>query len=116
MNLKIRSSEKGAYYLESGTLVGSTALLNGGLQRFITFTAAPVHQAVRMASLNPANLLEVARMCSSTPTRATKRLYSGFSWKIIWFIACTPMPLAYFTPRSCNGWPSLLLSLCGGLL
>jgi N-acetylglucosamine-6-phosphate deacetylase len=65
MNLKIHSSEKGAYYLESGTLVGSTVLLNGGLQRFITFTAAPVHEAVRMASLNPANLLGLGRRTGS---------------------------------------------------
>jgi N-acetylglucosamine-6-phosphate deacetylase len=57
MNRKIRSSEKGAYYVDSGTLVGSTVLLNLGLQRFITFTTAPVYEAVRMASLNPANLL-----------------------------------------------------------
>jgi N-acetylglucosamine-6-phosphate deacetylase len=65
MNLKIRSSEKGAYYLESGTLVGSTVLLNRGLQRFIAFTGAPVYEAVRMASLNPANLLGLGRRTGS---------------------------------------------------
>jgi N-acetylglucosamine-6-phosphate deacetylase len=65
MNRKIRSSARGAYYLESGTLIGSTVLLNVGLQRFITFTAAPVHEAVRMASLNPANLLGLGRRTGS---------------------------------------------------
>jgi N-acetylglucosamine-6-phosphate deacetylase len=65
MNRKIHSTEKGAYYLESGTLVGSTVLLNRGLQRFITFTEAPVHEAVRMASLNPATLLGLGRRAGS---------------------------------------------------
>ena len=65
MGLKIRSCAKGAYYLASGTLVGSTVLLNGGVRRFITFTAAPVHEAVRMASLNPANLLGLGRRTGS---------------------------------------------------
>lgn len=57
MNMKIRSSEQGVYYVENGTLVGSSILLNRGVERFMKYTDAPVHEAVRMASLNPAALL-----------------------------------------------------------
>jgi N-acetylglucosamine-6-phosphate deacetylase len=65
MNQKIRSGPKGAYYQQSGTLIGSTTLLNCGLQRFLKYTHAPVHEAVRMATLNPANLLGLGRRTGS---------------------------------------------------
>jgi N-acetylglucosamine-6-phosphate deacetylase len=65
MNKKVRSSPQGVYYVDRGTLVGSSILLNTGVQRFIQFTGAPVHEAVRMASLNPANLLGLGRRTGS---------------------------------------------------
>jgi N-acetylglucosamine-6-phosphate deacetylase len=65
MNKKVRSTRQGVYYEDSGTLIGSSSLLNEGLRRFIRFTGAPVHEAVRMASLNPANLLGFGRRTGS---------------------------------------------------
>jgi len=65
MNRKVRSSAQGVYYVDGGTLVGSSILLNEGLRRFMTFTGAPVHEAVRMASLNPANWLGLGRSTGS---------------------------------------------------
>ena len=65
MNKKVRSTRQGVYYEESGTLIGSSVLLNEGVGRFIKSTGAPVHAAVRMASLNPANLLGLGRHTGS---------------------------------------------------
>jgi N-acetylglucosamine-6-phosphate deacetylase len=65
MNRKIESTEKGVYYATSGTLVGSSILLNQGVGRFMKFTGAAIHEAVRMASLNPANLLGLGRHTGS---------------------------------------------------
>jgi len=65
MGADICSSQKGAYYLKDGTLIGSTILLNEALRRFIGFTSAPVHEAVRMASLNPATWLGLSRRTGS---------------------------------------------------
>ena len=65
MNKKVRSTEQGVYYIESGTLVGSSILLNACVGRFMKFTGAPVHEAVCMASLNPANLLGLGRRTGS---------------------------------------------------
>jgi N-acetylglucosamine-6-phosphate deacetylase len=65
MNKRVRSSERGVYYVEDDTLVGSSILLNTGVARFMNFTGAPVHEAVRMASLNPARLLGLARRTGS---------------------------------------------------
>jgi N-acetylglucosamine-6-phosphate deacetylase len=65
MNRKVRSSAQGVYYSDSGTLVGSSILLNEGVRRFMRFTGAPVHEVVRMASLNPANLLGIGRSTGS---------------------------------------------------
>ncbi|MFW6171584.1 MAG: N-acetylglucosamine-6-phosphate deacetylase [Planctomycetota bacterium] len=65
MNRKVRSSERGVYYVDGGTLVGSSILLNQGVKRFMKFTGAAVHEAVRMASLNPAHLLGLARKTGS---------------------------------------------------
>ena len=65
VNRKVRSSERGVFYADSGTMVGSNILLNEGLRRFMKFTGAPVHEAVRMASLNPANLLGMGRQTGS---------------------------------------------------
>jgi N-acetylglucosamine-6-phosphate deacetylase len=61
MNRQVRSSVRGVYYEDEGTLVGSSILLSEGVRRFLRFTGAPVHEAVRMASLNPANLLGLDR-------------------------------------------------------
>ena len=65
MNRQVRSSEQGVYYAQEGTLVGSSILLNVGVARFMKSTGAPVHEAVRMASLNPANLLGLGRRTGS---------------------------------------------------
>ncbi|NLF69312.1 MAG: N-acetylglucosamine-6-phosphate deacetylase [Candidatus Anammoximicrobium sp.] len=65
MNRKVKSSAQGVYYADSGTLVGSSILLNEGVRRFMKFTGAPVHEAVRMASLNPAELLGIGRSTGS---------------------------------------------------
>jgi len=65
MGKTVTSSEKGVFYMEDGTLVGSNILLNAGVERFMRFTGAPVHEAVRMASLNPANLLGIGRRTGS---------------------------------------------------
>lgn len=65
MNKKVRSTPQGVYYEDSGTLIGSSCLLNEGVRRFIQFTGAPIHAAVRMASLNPANLLGLGRRTGS---------------------------------------------------
>jgi N-acetylglucosamine-6-phosphate deacetylase len=65
MNKRVTSCEKGVYYTDDGTLVGSSILLNTGMERFMRFTAAPVHEAVRMASLNPAKLLGMGRRTGS---------------------------------------------------
>lgn len=48
-------------YRKTGTLVGSRILLNQGIARFMKFTGAPVHKAVRMATLNPATMLGMGR-------------------------------------------------------
>ena len=65
MNKRVRNTGQGVYYEDSGTLIGSSSLLNEGVRRFIKFTGAPVHEAVRMASLNPANLLGMGRRTGS---------------------------------------------------
>ncbi len=65
MNKRVRSTAQGVYYEDSGTLIGSSCLLNEGVRRFIQFTGAPIHEAVRMASLNPANLLGLGRHTGS---------------------------------------------------
>jgi len=65
MNRKVTSSARGVYYADEGTLVGSSILLNEGVRRFLRFTGAPVHEAIRMASLNPANLLGLGRFTGS---------------------------------------------------
>jgi N-acetylglucosamine-6-phosphate deacetylase len=63
--MKFRSSEEGVYNLETGTLTGSNVLLNRGVARFMRFTRAPVHDAVRLASLNPACLLGLGQHTGS---------------------------------------------------
>ncbi len=65
MNRRVKSTTRGVYYEDSGTLIGSSVLLNEGVRRFIQFTGAPVHAAVRMASLNPAQLLGQGRRTGS---------------------------------------------------
>jgi N-acetylglucosamine-6-phosphate deacetylase len=65
MDRRVTSTDRGVFYEDSGTMVGSNILLNEGVRRFIKFTGAPVHEAVRMASLNPANLLGMGRRTGS---------------------------------------------------
>jgi N-acetylglucosamine-6-phosphate deacetylase len=61
MGRDVVATEDGVYYRRDGTLVGSRILLNQGVARLIRYTRIPVHDAVRMASLNPATLLGLAR-------------------------------------------------------
>jgi N-acetylglucosamine-6-phosphate deacetylase len=65
MNKKVRSSENGVRYIDTGTLIGSSILLNTGVARFMRFAGVPIHEAIRMASLNPANLLGLGRTTGS---------------------------------------------------
>lgn len=65
MNKKVKSSAEGVHYVDGGTLVGSNILLNQGVKRFMQFTGAPVHDAVRMASLNPAHMLGLGKSTGS---------------------------------------------------
>jgi N-acetylglucosamine-6-phosphate deacetylase len=65
MNRKVKSTRQGVYYEQSGTLIGSSILLNEGVRRFIRSTGAPVHEAVRMATLNPAQLLGLSHRTGS---------------------------------------------------
>jgi len=65
MNRAITSTARGVYYAEGGTLVGSSILLNQGVERFMAPTGVAVHAAVRMASLNPATLLGLGRRTGS---------------------------------------------------
>jgi len=65
MNRKVQSSASGVYYTDGGTLVGSSILLNEGVRRFMRLSGATVHDAVRMASLNPATLLGLGRRTGS---------------------------------------------------
>ncbi|OPZ16870.1 MAG: N-acetylglucosamine-6-phosphate deacetylase [candidate division BRC1 bacterium ADurb.BinA364] len=61
MGTTVVADAKGVYYRDNGTLVGSRRLLNESLGRFIHAARAPLHEAVRMATLNPARLLGLAR-------------------------------------------------------
>ena len=61
MGKAVVATENGVYYKEEGTLVGSRLLLNQGVARFMKLAGAPVEDAVRMASLNPAALLGLSR-------------------------------------------------------
>ncbi len=65
MNRTIRNTTAGVYYAEAGTLVGSSILLNEGMRRFVEYTGASVHHAVRMATINPARLLGLDRQTGS---------------------------------------------------
>jgi len=65
MDQKVRSTPRGVYYLDSGTLIGSGILLNRGVQRFMEYSGAPVHDAVRMATLNPARMLGLGHRVGS---------------------------------------------------
>ncbi len=65
MDLKVKSTPRGVYYAESGTLIGSSVLLNTHVQRFIQYSGAAVYDAIRMASLNPARLLGIGRRAGS---------------------------------------------------
>ncbi|MEN6405612.1 MAG: N-acetylglucosamine-6-phosphate deacetylase [Thermoguttaceae bacterium] len=65
MGRAIRSDRRGAYYADDGTLIGSSILVNRGVFRFTKFTGAPMHDAVRMASLNPAQFLGLGRRTGS---------------------------------------------------
>ncbi len=51
------SDTSGVRYKESGTLIGSNKLLPEIIANFIRVTGAPVHEAVKFATINPARLL-----------------------------------------------------------
>jgi N-acetylglucosamine-6-phosphate deacetylase len=55
----VRSDEDGVRYAEEGTLVGSNGLLPDVLRHFMRATGAPLHEAVRFASLNPSRFLGI---------------------------------------------------------
>ena len=61
MNRDVVASNDGVYYRRDRTLVGSRLLLNQGVASLIRHTGVPVHEAVRMASLNPATMLGMAK-------------------------------------------------------
>ncbi|MCX7046503.1 MAG: N-acetylglucosamine-6-phosphate deacetylase [Candidatus Sumerlaeota bacterium] len=61
MGRTVVADERGVRYKDEGTLVGSRCLLNEGVARFMRFTGAPLEAAIRMASLNPAEMLGIAR-------------------------------------------------------
>ncbi|MFW6270140.1 MAG: amidohydrolase family protein, partial [Bacillota bacterium] len=52
-------SEEGKVYKEDGTLAGSTLTLEKAVQNIVKNVGIPVDKAVRMASLNPARMLEI---------------------------------------------------------
>ncbi|MCX7016376.1 MAG: N-acetylglucosamine-6-phosphate deacetylase [Candidatus Sumerlaeota bacterium] len=68
MGRDVIANERGVYYKDDGTLIGSRALLNQCVGRFIRFAGARVEEAVRMASLNPATMLGLARRKGSLET------------------------------------------------
>jgi N-acetylglucosamine-6-phosphate deacetylase len=51
--------EKSARLADSGTLAGSILTLNDALKNMVEFTGCPPHEAVGMATLNPARLLGI---------------------------------------------------------
>lgn len=53
------SDTRGVRYKESGTLIGSNMLLPEIIVNFIRITGAPVHEAVKFATINPSRLLGV---------------------------------------------------------
>ena len=55
--IPVISNSKGVRYKESGTLIGSNKLLPEIIVNFIRITGAPVHEAVKFATINPARLL-----------------------------------------------------------
>ncbi|MCX8038229.1 MAG: N-acetylglucosamine-6-phosphate deacetylase [Candidatus Sumerlaeia bacterium] len=61
MGRPVVAAAAGVFYKNDRTLVGSRILLNEGLARFIRYTDMPVHEAVAMASLNPARLVGLSR-------------------------------------------------------
>lgn len=61
MNRAVVASEAGVYYRRDRTLVGSRLLLNQGVASLIAHTGLPVHEVVRMASLNPATMLGMGK-------------------------------------------------------
>ncbi len=65
MNMRVTNSGNGVYYTENGTLVGSSILLNKGVANFMKHTGAAIHEAVGMASLNPAIMLGMGKRTGS---------------------------------------------------
>ncbi len=61
MGRAVIADRVGVFYQDDRTLIGSRILLNQGLARFIRYTGVAVHEAVAMASLNPARLLGLSR-------------------------------------------------------
>jgi len=65
---KVISSERGVRYKEDDVLMGSAMLMNSIVKRFIEQTGAPLHEAVRFATLNPAMLLGIHNKRGSIET------------------------------------------------
>ena len=57
MGKTVVADARGVYRKEDATLVGSRLLLNQGTMRFRRTTGASLHEAVALASLNPARML-----------------------------------------------------------
>ena len=57
--IPVVSDDTGVRYKDSGTLIGSNKLLPEIITNFIRITGAPVHEAVKFATINPARLLGV---------------------------------------------------------
>lgn len=55
--IPVVSDDTGVRYKESGILIGSNKLLPEIIINFIRVTGAPVHEAVKFATINPAKLL-----------------------------------------------------------
>lgn len=53
------SGENGVRYKEDGTLIGSNCLIPEVVRRYIQATGCGVHEAVRLATLNPCRLLGI---------------------------------------------------------
>jgi N-acetylglucosamine-6-phosphate deacetylase len=57
MGKRVLANDRGVYYADSCTLIGSRALLNQIVALFMKLTGAPIADAIRMATLNPMKML-----------------------------------------------------------
>ncbi|MCK5199846.1 MAG: amidohydrolase family protein, partial [Spirochaetales bacterium] len=68
------SDNRGVRYKDSGTLIGSNKLLPEIIANFIRITGAPVHEAVKFATINPSRLLELDGSLGSIEIRKNSNL------------------------------------------